>query len=147
MAARAQAQEAADALMRGDFDQLVALTHVELVEAMGGRGRMLAALQRGHEEMIAQGRSFVGANTGRPLEIVRMGWQLRCVVPQTLKMQVPGGILEAKSAIIGVSMGRWHERYVLSFVQQTEASARGQRERERTPSNVRVTPRRRLKSS
>jgi len=99
-----QAQEAADALVRGDFDRVVALTHPALVEAMGGRGPMIAALRRGQEEMTAEGKSLVGATTEKPLQIVRTGRQLQCVVPQTLEMLVAGGTLEAKSALIGVSV-------------------------------------------
>lgn len=104
--ARAQAQKAADALVRGDFALVVTLTHARVVQGMGGRERMIETLRRGAEEMKEEGNSFDGAEVGEPLQIVRVGDELQCLVPHVLRMRVRGGSLRSRAAMLGFSSDR-----------------------------------------
>jgi len=45
--ARAQAREVTDALVRGDFERVVELTHPRIVVGIGGREPMIQALGAG----------------------------------------------------------------------------------------------------
>lgn len=98
-----QAGELAEAFSRQDFDKVASLTYPKLVELMGGRERMVAFLNQGVKQAEAENVTFLSNTVGQPEEIISVERQLFAVIPTTLKMRVPEGILTGQSFLIGVS--------------------------------------------
>jgi hypothetical protein len=102
-AAKAQAEESQTALIKGEFEKLVDLTHPKLVENLGGKKKMVAHLTIEMKKMKEEGYEFKSVKVSDPGDPVRAGKELYIGIPFTLEMRVPGGRLLGKSMFIGVS--------------------------------------------
>jgi len=100
---RAQAEECVRAFMENDFERLAFYTHPKVVEIVGGRERMVAFLRKGVEEMKAEGFETLSYTPGAPTQVLRLGRQTYAVVPATLRMRAPKGVLVSESFMIAVS--------------------------------------------
>ena len=100
---KVQATELAEAFSRKDFDKVASLTYPKLVELMGGRDRMVAFLNQGMKQAEAENVKFLSNTIGEPGEVISVEQQLFAIIPTTLKMKVPEGILAGQSFLIGVS--------------------------------------------
>jgi hypothetical protein len=101
--ARARADDAAQAMVKGDFGRLVDLTYPRVVELMGGRDKTIAALEAAVKKMKDGGFAFRSAKVGEASKPVAGGDELYTVVPLTLEMKVPGGTSTLNSFLLGVS--------------------------------------------
>jgi len=99
----AQAQEVNDALRRRDFARMVDLTYAKVIEAAGGRDKMIAALAKGMKEMEAEGVSVLSSTAEAPTQIVHASDWIYAVVPTTLKVKAKEGIFQTESSMIGIS--------------------------------------------
>src|SRR5690348_9825057 len=102
-AARASAEEAAQATIKGDYGKLADLTYPRVAEKVGGRDKMIATLEAGLKDMKSKGYAFRSASVGDPSPAVAGGPELFTVVPMMLVMKAPGGTLTIKSFMLGIS--------------------------------------------
>ena len=99
----AQAQEVNDAFQRRDFARMVDLTYPKVIEAAGGRDKMIAALAKEMKEMEDEGVSVLSSTAATPTQIVHVSGWIYAVVPTTLKVKAKGGIFQTESSMIGIS--------------------------------------------
>lgn len=98
-----KAQEVGTAVIKGDFAKVVDLTYPKVVTAMGGREKMIAAVETGMKQMKTQGFSFRSLTAGTPGAFLTEGGNTFTIVPTTLEMGVPGGKAIAKGYLLGIS--------------------------------------------
>jgi hypothetical protein len=99
-----QAEELAKAFDRQDYESVASLTYPKLVELMGGREGMAAILRRSMKQAEeTENVKLISTMVGEPGGIIRVERQLFAIVPTTLRMKVPEGVLVGKAFMIGVS--------------------------------------------
>jgi hypothetical protein len=99
----AQAQEVNDAFRRRDFARMVDLTYPKVIEAAGGRDRMISALTKGMKEMETEGVVVLSSTAGAPTQIIQVSGSVYAVLPTTLKVKAQDGIFQTESSMIGIS--------------------------------------------
>jgi hypothetical protein len=99
----AQAQEVNDAFRRRDFARMVDLTYPKVIEAAGGRDKMIAALAKGMKEMESEGVSVLSSTAEAPIQIVHVQKWTYAVVPTTLQVKAKDGVFRTESSMIGIS--------------------------------------------
>lgn len=99
----AQAQEVNDAFRRRDFARMVDLTYPKVIEAAGGRDKMIAALAKGIKDMESEGVSVLSSTAEAPIQIVHVQKWTYAVVPTTLQVKAKDGVFKTESSMIGVS--------------------------------------------
>ena len=102
-AVKGKAEEIQSALVRGDLATVADLTHANVIEAMGGREKLLAAMARGLREMKACGMEFTSVTVLDPDRPIRVGKSIYLAAPFDLEMTAAGQTLRNRSAIIGAS--------------------------------------------
>jgi hypothetical protein len=100
---KSQAEEGSKAFVGGDYGKLADLTYPKLVELIGGRAKMIAYIEKQIAEMKAQGAEVISVSFDDPTQVIKIGGELFAVLPDTLKMKVPDGILVGKSFMLGIS--------------------------------------------
>ena len=99
----AQAQEVNDAFRRRDFARMLDMTYPKVVEASGGRDRMLSSFTREMKEMEAEGVVVLSSTAGFPTQIIRVSGSIYAVLPTTLKVKARDGIFQTEGSMIGIS--------------------------------------------
>ncbi len=102
----AQAQEVNDAFRRRDFSRMIDLTYPKVIEAAGGRDKMVAALTKGIKEMEDEGVVVLSSTAGNPTQIVHVAGAVYAVLPTTLKVKAQDGIFQTESSLIGISANK-----------------------------------------
>jgi hypothetical protein len=102
-ALQARAQEVNDAFQRRDFGRMVDLTYPKVIEAAGGRDKMIAALAKGLKEMETEGVTVLSSTAAAPTQIVHVSGWIYAVVPTTLKVKAQDGVFQTESSMIGLS--------------------------------------------
>lgn len=97
---RQEAQNSADALLKGNYERVVAYTHKRVVAMIGGKEIMIAKWKRG---MGADGFGYVDVIIGTPSEPRKIGSWLTSMVPQHLVAKVSGGRFSQDSVLLGIS--------------------------------------------
>jgi hypothetical protein len=100
---KARAEEASNAFIKGDYQKFVDLTYPKLVELMGGREKMISLTEGQMREMKAQGVEFMSTTVDVPREVVPAGPQVFSIVPYTLKMKTPEGVITQQSYLLAIS--------------------------------------------
>lgn len=98
-----QAQDLSDAMIAGDYNKAADLTYPKLVDLMGGRTKFISETEKVFKEMEAQQVKIVSNVVGEPHDIVEVKNEIFAIVPSTMRMKVPDGILAAEAFLIGVS--------------------------------------------
>jgi hypothetical protein len=99
----AQAQEVNEALRRRDFARMIELTYPKVIEAAGGRDKLVSELTKGLKEMEAEGVVVLSSTVGAPTQIVNVAGSVYAVLPTTLKVKAQAGVFQTESSMIGVS--------------------------------------------
>ena len=99
----AQAQEVNDAFRRRDFAKMLDMTYPKVVEAAGGRDRMLSSFTREMKEMEAEGVVVLSSTAGFPTQIIHVSGSIYAVLPTTLKVKARDGIFQTEGSMIGIS--------------------------------------------
>lgn len=99
----AQAQEVNDAFRRRDFARMVDMTYPKVVEAAGGRDKMISALAKGLKEMETEGVVVLASTAAAPTQIVHVSGWIYAVVPTSLKVKAKDGVFQTESSMIGLS--------------------------------------------
>lgn len=82
---------------------MVDLTYPKVIEAAGGRDKMIAALDKGMKEMESEGVSVLSSTAGAPIQVVHVQKWIYAVVPTNLKVKAKDGVFRTESSMIGVS--------------------------------------------
>lgn len=99
----AQAQEVNDAFRRRDFARMVDMTYPKVVEAAGGRDRMLASFTKEMKEMEAEGVTVLSSTAEAPTQIINISGSVYAVIPTTLKVKAKDGVFQTEGSMIGIS--------------------------------------------
>jgi hypothetical protein len=95
-----QAERWAEAYVREDYEKVASLTLPKQVELMGGSEGMARILTRSLE---GGGVKMLSIQVGEPEEVIPIERQLFAIVPTTLKMREPRGVVVGNGFLIGVS--------------------------------------------
>ncbi len=98
-----KAQEIGQAILKEDPAGIADLTYPKVIELLGGREKMIAALGRGMKQMKEQGFAMRSLEVGEPGEFLAEGKNTFIVVPTTVVMTAPGGKFVARSYLLGIS--------------------------------------------
>jgi hypothetical protein len=99
----AQVQEVNDAFRRRDFGRMVDLTYPKVIEAAGGRDKIIASLAKGMKEMETEGVTVLSSTAEAPTQIVHVSEWIYAVVPTTLRVKAQSGTFKTESSMIGIS--------------------------------------------
>ena len=100
---RADVSQMNAALIRGDFAKVADLTLPKIVADNGGREKTIAAMAEASKRMTARGVALQSATVDAPSDPVSAGGKVYVVVPYTLAMRVPKGVMRQRAFVIGVS--------------------------------------------
>jgi hypothetical protein len=92
-----------EAFRRGDLERFASYTYPGLLEALGGKEHMIGLLEEGRAKMAAEGFSFTAGQVGAPLKIVEAGAELHALLPLVQTLTAPGGELQVKGHLLGIS--------------------------------------------
>jgi len=101
--AKAKAEECQNALIKGDYEKFADLSHPKVVEAGGGRKKMIESLAAEMKKLKADGVVFKSATMADASDPIAVGKELYIAVPFTLEIKVPDGRVTTKSALVGIS--------------------------------------------
>src|SRR5262249_25423816 len=100
---KGKVEEINNALIKEDFAKVADLTHPKVVKLMGGREKMISAMESGIKDMKSKGYAFRSVKVDAASDPVTAGSDMFVVVPFLLEMKAPKGRLLQKSFVIGVS--------------------------------------------
>ena len=98
-----QAQELCDATIKGDFNRVADLTYPKLIEIFGGREALISQAKAAVSEMESQQYRIVSIEVGEPHDIVEVKNEIFAIVPSTMRIKAPGGVLVGEAFMIAVS--------------------------------------------
>ena len=99
-----QAQELSDAMLSADFEKAADLTHLKLIELMGGRAQFIAAVRQAMKQTQSEQFRIESVTVGEPRDHFDVKNEKYVIVPTTMKMKVPEGVLVGDAFMIGVSL-------------------------------------------
>jgi len=100
---RQDAEKCAKAVFSGDYEQVCTYTHKRIIEASGGKKKMVPIIKRAMEEMKSKGVEFENATMGDPQKPIKVAGWLVALIPQHIIMKAPGGHIEQDSYLLGIS--------------------------------------------
>jgi hypothetical protein len=95
---KAQAQELNDAMIGGNYDRAVDLMYPKLVEMAGGKQILRAFLETQMKEM-----TILSIKVGEPRDMFEVNGESYAIVPTTMSMKVPEGVLVGDGCMVGYS--------------------------------------------
>ncbi|HEU4596830.1 MAG TPA: hypothetical protein VFS10_16960 [Pyrinomonadaceae bacterium] len=98
-----QVERMCRAFMREDFETLLDTTYPGLVELMGGRETMRAALRATADELRAGPAKIVSYEAGEPGEVKSAGAQLYSLVPTDMKTEHADAFYTVRGFVMGIS--------------------------------------------
>ena len=101
--AKIQANQLNDAVLAGDYEKAADLTYPKLIRLIGGRAKYLSVLKRGMNETQSGGFRIISTVSDDPTQLIEVGSDIYAILPTTMKIKVPEGILIGQSSLIGVS--------------------------------------------
>lgn len=97
-----RAEEYGRALIADQYENVVKLTYPIIIKNIGGDQKMIEVLIKGRKEMRSMGYDFSSITVGSSIEITRVQQKRFAVIPYTLKMKAPGGVLIKDSYLVGI---------------------------------------------
>lgn len=98
-----QAKDMSNLFLAKDYAGFAKYSHPNVVKTMGGNKNMVSTIKKSFEEIEADGITFLAIDFGTPSEILTVGDELQCTVPQMIEMKVPGGKVTANTTLIALS--------------------------------------------
>lgn len=99
-ALKEQAEQWAEAYVREDYAKVASLMNPKQVELAGGPERAARILS---SNLKGAGVKMLAIKVGEPEEVVAVEGQLFAVVPTTLKMREPRGVVAGNGFLVGAS--------------------------------------------
>ena len=103
-----QAQELSEAILSANFDKAAELTYPKLIDLMGGRTKFISALREAMGQIQSDQFRLESVTVGEPRDLIQVKGQQYVIVPTTMKMKVPEGLLVGDAFMIGVSSDGGH---------------------------------------
>jgi hypothetical protein len=91
------------AVIQGDFNTMAEMTYPSIVQALGGREKMIASTRQSLGKMNAQGYRFLSHSVGEPSAFTTEGKNTFTIIPTTVEISAPGGKLVGNSYLLGIS--------------------------------------------
>ena len=101
--AKIQANELNEAVLAGKYEKAADLTHPSLVELMGGREKYIERISEAMKDIQSDKFSVLSNVVGDPQQTIVQGKNVFAVLPTTMKIKVPEGVLVGQSFMIGAS--------------------------------------------
>jgi hypothetical protein len=98
-----KAGEVGHAFLTGDYAKVADLTYPKIVEALGGREKMIATTDAEMKKLKAKGISFKSYAAKDPGEFHTEAGHTFTVVPTVVEMTIPGGRAVSKSFLLAIS--------------------------------------------
>jgi len=102
-AIKTQANITANAIVGQDYKTLMKFTYPAIIEAGGGKEKMIGTLKKGMDQMKAQGFVFKSLTIAEVTQSKKQGKEIFAIVPDALVMNAMGGTITARSALIAIS--------------------------------------------
>lgn len=106
-----QGQTCANAMVNHDIDHVLQYTHPVVIQMSGGKQGFVTAFENATREMNNQGLSFAFVDVDKPTLIKQIKGTTYAVLPQTITMTAPGGMLISTGHLLAVSSqkgGNWY---------------------------------------
>jgi hypothetical protein len=98
-----QADQLNEAVLKGDYAKAAELTYPKLIELMGGRMSFMSAMENGMRQTQSERFRIVSITVGEARDVLEVEKQIYAIVPTTMRMKVPEGILVGEAFMIAVS--------------------------------------------
>ncbi len=102
-AARQQAESCVQAWARGDFDAFASKIYPKVLDTLGGKDGMVRMLQASDKEMKSQGMAIRSITIGKVVQLRESNSEEFAIVPESLEITVPGGVLRTQGYLFGIS--------------------------------------------
>lgn len=96
-------EELGVATIKGDYAKVIDHTYDRVVKLMGGREKAIATIEAGMKQLKDKGFTLKAYNVGEPGEFLTESGNTFVVVPTRLELLFPGGMVIAKSYLLGIS--------------------------------------------
>jgi hypothetical protein len=101
--AKVQANELSEAVLAGKYERAADLTYPRLVELMGGRARYVEVMSHAMNQTQSDAFSILSNVVADPQQTIVQGKNVFAILPTTMKIKVPEGLLVGQSFMIGAS--------------------------------------------
>lgn len=98
-----QANELAQAAIRGDFLKAIHFTYPKMVQLAGGEEKMLKVAKAGMRSMKKKGMQLDYASIGTPGKFYKAGNQIHCLVPETMRLKLSKGHVVSTGYLLAIS--------------------------------------------
>jgi hypothetical protein len=99
----ARTKELCDAFAGKNYLKVLELTYPKVIEAGGGRDKMIATMQDEIKGMETEGVVFLSTTPGSPNGFVHDAGSIYAVIPITSKIKAQAGTFQTESTLIGIS--------------------------------------------
>jgi hypothetical protein len=98
-----QGKELGDAYRQKNFERFAELTYAKLVTLAGGKAPFIKAIAKEADKQEASGLKLLSYTLEAPTQFLRDSGNLYAVIPVTLTAEMPDGVFNSFSCMIGVS--------------------------------------------
>jgi len=96
-------KEITDAFTNKNYQKVLELTYPKVIEAGGGREKMMATMQKEIKGMESAGVALLSTTPGSPTNFVPDAGSIYAVIPITLKMKAQDGVFQTEGTLIAIS--------------------------------------------
>jgi|GEM_PF-573961 len=104
-----QANEMAQSLINKDYEKFSEFAYPKIVSALGGKDKYIQIMENSN----SNGSTLSKVTFGKPVKIVDTGTELQTVLPQTLEIKIPAGLLVSEGALIAISPDKGETWYFI----------------------------------
>ncbi len=94
-----QANKMAQALISKDYEKFSEFAYPKIVSALGGKDKFIQIMK----DAVSKDTILSKVIFSEPTKIVDTGTELQSVLPQTLEIKIPTGLLVSQGALIAIS--------------------------------------------
>jgi hypothetical protein len=98
-----QAEALAKATVSGDFAKVADFTFPKVVEAFGGKDKMVGVLQNDSAQMKAEGFEVLTMTIGEIKQTAKVDNEIFAIVPVRITIKSPDGKEAGESSLVGIS--------------------------------------------
>ena len=103
IAVKQQADDCVQAWVRQDFDAFTARIHPRVLELAGGKEGIMRLMKQEEEAMKSSGGKIMRASVGEAMQIRKVDSDEVAVVPESIEISGPRGLVKAESFLLGIS--------------------------------------------
>ena len=112
---RKQANAVANAIVKGDYNTLIAHMYPKFVQLAGGREKIAQKIAAGNDQMKTLGGSFQSATIGSPGKFYKAGTEIHCLVPQYTRVKLPNGSIVNHGTLLAITPNKGKIWYFLDL--------------------------------